>query len=230
MYLRNRFALARAPMFLCDTADPPAPGPNPPPPNNPPPPPPPAPRPPEPVAATPEARVTQLERALGDVRAEAAAHRISEREAREAVATLTTQLTATRAEIETRVAATRQEFEPRMTALTNRTIDAELRAAAVAAGLVDVDLLPLIKRDGIAMDADGVTIKGIPDAIAAFKTAKPSYFRDVAAPPPAPPVRTGPGAPPPAPAPGGPAPTNVSTLDRAAYKAAKSAQLAALRN
>ncbi len=54
-------------------------------------------------------------------------------------------------------------------------VDAELKAAAFAAGLVDIDLVSLIKRDGITIAADG-SITGIPEAIAAFKAAKPQYF------------------------------------------------------
>lgn len=48
-------------------------------------------------------------------------------------------------------------------------MEAELKAVALAAGLADLDLLPLIRHDG--------TPAGIRASVEAFKAAKPAYFR-----------------------------------------------------
>lgn len=244
--LRFRHALtSTASKLICHMPDdpPPAPGGG-----NPPPPQPPAPQPPAPAPQPPapapaparqaidptlpaEQRVTLLEREVADVRAEAAVNRIGRREANERIEALTGEIATTRTEIDTRVAATRQEYEPRITALTTRTIDAELRAAAIQGGLVDADLVPLIDKAGITMSPDGQTITGIPEAIARFKASKPNYFQEVRVQQPAPPPARTLGSPhtPPAPQPGGPSPTNVRTLDAGAYKDAKKSAISGLR-
>lgn len=100
-------------------------------------------------------------------------------------------------------------------------MEAEIKAAALAAGLVDVDLVPLIRRDGVIVAADG-SITGIPEAIAAFKTSKPSYFRDgTPATPQGPPAPRAPGAPGAPAANPSPPLANVKDMPKADYEAMK---------
>jgi hypothetical protein len=110
----------------------------------------------------------------------------------------------------------------------DRTRDAELRAAALGAGLVDLDLLPLIDKTGITVGDDG-TVSGITEAIAKFKEKKPTYFGTPGAPPaPTPPRQSGSPVPPPAPGPT-PGPTPVGGQSAKDYKASKGAAIASLR-
>jgi hypothetical protein len=112
-------------------------------------------------------------------------------------------------------------------------LDAEIRAAAVTAGLRDPDLVVLIDRAGVTIDDDG-NVAGVQAAIDALKAKKPEYFQP-AAPAPRPgeriDVRTGSPAPPaPPPRPGStPAPADVRTMPKKDYGAAKKAALAGLR-
>lgn len=203
----------------------------------PPAPPAPAPVPPAPPAppaprhvADPLAEVTRLQGEIANVRAEAAAHRVNERTANESVAAANARIAELQTEATRRETAAREAGTAEATTWKDRTMKAEIKAAALAAGLVDVDLVPLIATAGIVVAADG-SITGIPEAIAAFKTAKPTYFRDSAAPPqpgapPAPP--RAPGAPAPAPTPGPPQ-GSVRDLSDTDYKAQKRAVLSGLR-
>lgn len=78
----------------------------------------------------------------------------------------------------------------------NRTIKAELKAAAQAAGIIDADLADLIPKDKITVNDKG-EIQGISEAVEVFKQSKPNLFgtQGVTAPPPAPVVKpTGAGA------------------------------------
>lgn len=58
-----------------------------------------------------------------------------------------------------------------------KRIDAEIKAAAVNAGLTDLDLIKLIDRDKISIDNTGEPI-GISDVVNAFKELKPAYFTE----------------------------------------------------
>lgn len=210
---------------------------NEPPPNNPPPPPnnpPPQPQlqapPPPPPGETDVQRVARLERALADTRAEAAAYRIDARTSNERQTALQTELEQARAASGQQVEEVRRNADSQVQAERQLRLDAELKAAAVAAGLSDPDLLPLINKSGVKVDASG-NIVGIAEAIAAFKTAKPAYFRDMQAPPPPPPpVRTSTGLQQPPPVPGAAPPTtDVRAMPKADYQATKRAALAGLR-
>jgi phosphohistidine swiveling domain-containing protein len=140
---------------------------------------------------------------VANVRAEAAAHRVNERSANEQVTAANARIAELTQEVTRREEAARAAGATEVTTWKGKAMEAALKAAALAAGLVDVDLVPLIKKDGIVVAADG-TITGIPEAIAAFKTATPSYFGTRSAdPPPAPSGPRAPGSP------GAPPPTNV---------------------
>jgi hypothetical protein len=218
--------------FICFD-DPPADPPG----NNAPPQLPPAPlTPPTPPRAANQAaedRVAQLEEINANLRVEAAQRRITERDARDRLAANETEMQRLRTESAARETAAREAGTSTANKVKQRALDAELRAAAVTAGLRDPDLLPLIDRTGVAIDDDG-NVTGVEAAVTAFKAKKPEFFQ---APGPAPragermDVRTGSPAPP-APPPGGggtPAPADVRTMPKGEYGPAKKAALASLR-
>lgn len=198
-------------------------------PPTPPPPAPPAPpsfqhqTPPAPPAAPPSPPAAGQR--IEDVRAEAAGYRIearTERERREAAEANSARI---QSEADARVRAAEQQGATVATKIKERTADAELRAQATAAGLADLELLPLIDRSKITVDDDG-NVTGATEAIAEFKTKKPNYFQQVTVVvPPVP--RTGFAAPPITPGAPPPTPPSVRTADPAAYGASKAA---ALRN
>jgi hypothetical protein len=219
--------------FICfddPPADPPGGG------NNSPPQLPPAPlTPPTPPRAANQAaedRVAQLEEINANLRVEAAQRRITERDARDRLAANETEMQRLRTESAARETAAREAGTSTANKVKQRAMDAELKAAAVTAGLRDPDLLPLIDRAGITIDDDG-NVTGVQAAVDAFKAKKPEFFQ---APGPAPraservDVRTGSPAPP-APQPGarGPAPADVRTMPKDQYGPAKKAALASLR-
>jgi hypothetical protein len=192
-------------------------------------PPQPPPAPPRQVA-DPAAEVERLSREIANVRAEAASHRIGERQANEQVAAANTRITELQAEAERRVAETRTRMDTDLQAERTARIDAELRAAAAVAGLEDLDLigLPTFPKSGVKVENGAVV--GIAEAITAFKAAKPNYFRAPASPPPPPapqPRAAGAsGAPPPNP---NPPPVSVKSMTPIEYAAYKRSQLGLLR-
>ncbi len=119
---------------------------------------------------------------ISTVRAEAAAERVRRRELQGEVERLNAQTTSLQAELAEARSSTNTEAQTRITRLEQRTIDSELRAWAAHEGIVDLDLLPLINKQAVTIDADG-NVTGAGEAVAAFKAAKPSYFRQA---PPAP--------------------------------------------
>lgn len=232
MFLRHlRFMRLGAPtaFMLFDGADPAAPAPAPAP----------APVVLPPAAAplapgeTAEQRVDRLQRALADTRAEAAQYRINARQEAERTTALTAELEQARAATDSAVQTVRTNADSQVERERSLRLDAELKAAAVSAGLIDPDLLPLIPRGTIKVDAAG-NVVGLAEAIAAFKTSKPSYFRDGALAPA--PVRLSSGLAPIAPQPGATPPiTTVKDIPRGTpegkreYNKAKQDGLAALR-
>lgn len=160
----------------------------------------------------------QYDRVVGETRAEAAASRQEARRLREE------KEAAEKAAAEARDAAAKAaakaetEVTTVRSALGERLIDKELRLAAHQAGLQDLDLLALVKRDGLSIDKDGEVV-GVAEAIAAFKTSKPSYFKSDAPPPPPAPTASGSAV---APAPdSNPVASNVRSLSAQDYAAAK---------
>jgi len=57
----------------------------------------------------------------------------------------------------------------------DRYIDAEMKAAAVAAGITDADLVKLIAKDKIAI-GDDFSVTGTEEAVQEFKAKKPHFF------------------------------------------------------
>ncbi len=163
-----------------------------------------------------------------DLRAEAAAHRIDAKREREAREVADNALIAAKADADRRVAEESARHKPILEKARNRAIESELRAQATAAGLEDMDLLPLISRGEIKVD-DDFNMTGIAEAVAKFKESKPSYFKQAtAAPAPvAKPVVTG--------APSAPKPGDTGTvksvkdMTKAEYDAHKKAMRSRLR-
>lgn len=58
-----------------------------------------------------------------------------------------------------------------------KRVDAEIKAAAVNAGLNDLDLIKLMDREKITIDANGDP-SGIPELLESFKNEKPAYFSE----------------------------------------------------
>jgi hypothetical protein len=140
-------------------------------------------------------------------------------------------LDSTKNGVQAQIDAAVTPLKAKETTLNNRIINAELKAEAIAAGLQDPDLLPLIDRAAVKIGDDGELV-GIKEAIDAFKAKKPEYFKQTrGGNPPAPPAlpdpRRGQGNPPP-PNPN-PPPTNVKELDPKKYGEAKNALLGDLR-
>lgn len=166
---------------------------------------------------------------VADLRAEAAARRVEAREAKvslaetqAALATAQTQSAAERADIQRQADAARSIADR----AKERTLKAELKAAATAAGIADQDFIDLIPRDKITID-DELNIVGLDTAITEFKTRKPALFRSAEAPQ-TPPRPTGSLSAPP-PNPGSAHGSAVKDLPPADYKAQKAGALKSLR-
>jgi hypothetical protein len=129
--------------------------------------------PPPPPAEGGSRRPTEAE-----LRAEAAANRVARQQAEEAGERTRQQLTEAQAAADRRVQEEAAKYTPKITKLQGTLVNAELRAAAAAEGLVDMDLLhlPALDRSKITVDDDG-NVTGVAEALAAFKSAKPNYFR-----------------------------------------------------
>jgi Phage minor structural protein GP20 len=199
------------------------------PPGPPPPPPPPPPAPPvhhaPPPPAPPPAPQGQR---IEDVRAEAAGYRIEARTANEKLEAANRDRDRIQQEADARVRAAEQAGQTVAEKIKTRTRDATLRAEAAAAGLADLELLPLIDVSKVTVDDEGNVI-GAVEAIAAFKEKKPTYFQPVTQQPPPPPPRTGFAAPPVVPGAPPPPAQTARTMPKADYEAARRAATASLK-
>jgi hypothetical protein len=70
----------------------------------------------------------------------------------------------------------------RLQKMNQRILDSEVRTAAAEAGLVDLDLLPLLSREKITVDEDG-NVSGVKEALEELKGKKPDWFRAQQTPP-----------------------------------------------
>ena len=165
---------------------------------------------------------------ISDLRAEAAAHRVGERKAREELEAAKAALAAAQADIDGKLKVENDKATARITKMQQRVIESDLKAQAVAAGLEDLDLLPLLDRSGIKMDDDG-NVTGVKEAIESFKAKKPDYFKKAAGgggePRPKPKV-TGDGG---APKPNETPPETVKTMKPEEYRAWKANSLRKMR-
>lgn len=162
-----------------DNSNPPSPPPPPPPPppvQNPNPPSPP-PSPPNPPAQAPT--VAELQARITELNGEAAHYRVTARTAKEELAEAQTALTAAQGQSETarteaqaRVEATQKVADK----FKGAAISAELKAAAVAAGIIDLDLIDMIPKASLTIDDEG-RVTGVQEAVAAYKVAKPTFFQ-----------------------------------------------------
>jgi len=83
------------------------------------------------------------------------------------------------------VAAARREHESKTAALLQseraaagrRIVAAEVRSAALALGIQDLDALTLLDTSRIAVDADSGEVDGVRELLEQFKEAKPYLFR-----------------------------------------------------
>ncbi len=108
---------------------------------------------------------------LKEYRDEAQAYRLQAEAEKAAAAKAAEEArTALLAETDAKIAAAKLDAD-------NRLIGAELKAAALRAGLEDPDLLKLMDRSALTIGDDGEVV-GIDEAVKAFKTAKPYAFRD----------------------------------------------------
>ncbi len=166
------------------------------------------------------------------LRAEAAANRVEARKQHERAEQLAADLEKAKTEAERRVTEEVGKVTPKLEKMRATLVGAELKAAASAAGLVDLDLLhlPALDRSKIKVNEETGEVEGVAEAVAAFKAAKPDYFRAAAAAgagngggaPPAgapgggqpPPARTGAAAPPAA---GGDGVTDVRKMTKEQY-------------
>ena len=130
---------------------------------------------PEPASRQPSADPASHRRGDADWRAEVAAQRVRAEQAESAIAQKERDIEAARADAERRVQEATAQYQTREQQLQGKLIDTALGAAARAAGLVDTDLLPLMDRSGVKLDADG-NVQGINEAIEAFKAKKPAFF------------------------------------------------------
>ena len=73
------------------------------------------------------------------------------------------------------IQALKQSVAKEKETFQQKFIDAKLEAAAVAAGITDIDLVKLINKSGLTVDESG-DLQGLSEAIQAFKEAKPSFF------------------------------------------------------
>jgi hypothetical protein len=165
-----------------------------------------------------------------NLRAELAAERVRANGLQASLGEITNQLNATKESIPTLIAAEVGKVTPAVQALQTKLIDAEIKAEAAAAGLVDMDLLPLIDKATIKFDDAGAII-GVKEAIDAKKAAKPDWFKPAqAAVTTTTAVKTtGAGA---TPAPNGTGvatPVPVAALDKKDYTKFKAEQLALLK-
>lgn len=166
-----------------------------------------------------------------DLRAEAAARRIEAKNEREGREKAEQERDEAVNNGKKAVEQEAEKFKPVKEKLEGRILQSELKAAAVEAGLKDLDLLPLIKRDAIKLDDEG-NPTGIEDAIKAFKEAKPEYFKADGGnkeekTPPVPPKKSGSDKAPPADP--DPKRQNVKALSKAEYEAEKRAAIAKIR-
>lgn len=160
------------------------------------------------------------------LRAEAAANRVEARRQQERAERAEQDAAEARTAAERRVSEEVGKVTPKLEKMRATLVSAELKAAAQAAGLVDLDLLhlPALDRSKIKVNDETGEVEGVAEAVEAFKKAKPDYFKapaaaaltPAAAAPatPPPPARTG--APAPSPA-GGDGETDVRKMTREQY-------------
>ena len=176
-----------------------------------------------------------LENTIANTRAEAAANRVEARTAKEAEAAARAEITRIQTEANERERVAREAGNTELQATRRQLIDAELKAAAIQAGLTDPDLLPLIDKRAVAYDPATSTFTGISEAIAAAKAKKPDWFNPPATGRTEPPVRATTGSPLPPPAPGAAPPvTSVKDIPKTpegkrAYEDTKNAAIRSLR-
>ncbi len=169
-----------------------------------------------------------------DLRAELAAMRIAERSAREAAEATKAELQRAKEEAEKLIQTQTEGLRKTASTLESRVVESELKAAAMAAGIRDLDLLgtKLLDRGGIKLDENG-NVVGVEEAIAKFKQAKPDWFKSehsedgAKASPPAP---KKPGSSDPPPAPGPREKVDVRTMTPEQYRDFKRKWMASLPN
>jgi hypothetical protein len=153
------------------------------------------------------------------LRNEAAGHRLKAQETQQKLDAVTAERDDFRAKFETadaaRVTAESAALEAK-TSAESRIVNVELKAAAVALGLIDPDDLRLLDASALKLNDKG-EVDGLADALGKLQTAKPHLFKPAANPanPPAPPTgTTNPNPPPPS---NPPALKLATDMDQAEY-------------
>ena len=166
-----------------------------------------------------------------DLRAELAAMRIAERTAREAAENAKSELQRAKDESEKLIQTQTDTLKKTASTLEVRVVESELKAAAIAAGIRDLDLLgtKLLDRSGIKLDESG-NVVGVEEALTKFKESKPEWFKDAASSEPpksaAPAKKPGSSEPPPQPA--KTEKVDVRKMSAAEYAAWKKSYMASL--
>jgi hypothetical protein len=139
-----------------------------------------APRPPSPTYAPTESprQNRNPEDTIADLRAESAARRIDARNATERADAALAEIEAIKGKTAAEIEAAKAPLLAQVQKFNERIIGSEIKAAVVEAGIQDIDLvhLPQFDRSKITVDAEG-NVKGVKEAVEAFKKAKPEYFR-----------------------------------------------------
>jgi hypothetical protein len=125
------------------------------------------------------------EREKAGLRAEAAANRVEARQNADRAAAAEEAARVAREQGAANVTAERTAAQERIAKANKRLITAEVKAAALSAGLQDLDLLPLCDMASVTADDEG-NVAGAAEAVARWKAAKPSFFQPGAAPAPRP--------------------------------------------
>lgn len=86
-------------------------------------------------------------------------------------------LETTKSETATKLAESQKAIETTTKASQDRIIRAELKATAIAAGMVDLDFLKLADLSQVTLSEDG-EVKGADEMIEALKKNKPHFFQE----------------------------------------------------
>ncbi len=134
---------------------------------------------PAPVTAAAATAVTQPSDREANLRAELAAERVAKNALQGTIASLTGEINTLKETIPATVTAEVGKVTAKLTQLQERLVGAEIKAAAAGAGLVDMDLLPLLDKTGIKLD-DNNNVVGVTEAFEALKGKKPEWFKPAA--------------------------------------------------
>lgn len=196
---------------------------------------------PPPAPPAPQSSGSRQQDTVADLRAEAAARRIANRELQEKLDDAERRALDAASRLEAAKTSATAPLQARLERANQRLIDATLQSAMVSAGLQDPDLVVLAMRmpnaPKVTVD-DEFEVQGAAEMVEAFKKWKPEFFKKAAlaadppapgrqpAPKPAPASTSGGAEPPPS---GGSATVDVRNMDKKTYAAYKAKTLSDMR-